>query len=632
MKNTEFKYVLRNRIKKIFENNSNLKVLDDELIKKNNNEDDDSKKFDNLKYVNSDKIDLCNSNSYSTNYKKIIIDEEDNSFNYNKNSIFFNGKNYLIIENYTSVIYENCEEKVNMVLANKSIPEGRIEIQINGKESYIIPCSIYKNILSCFFPQLEKGIYHLSFFINKEMILIKLLRPGLELTEKLKFLSLHVIEITDFGYYLKNKNRRSKNYNISINNNIYTNKELIKLYNSIYKNYRDIYCENKRNPKIAVGNNYKLQNISELNFYNFLKCYQDEFIDHSFRKNKNKIDVNNLNFVSQLNLEKGIQQSRIPILYKKLLYDNCIYENKMIIMHFHSKFFEYDPFNVISAHIFTKSELKDGYTIFAFNLIPVFYKENKDSFYTQVDEQKDIEKPNLFNLLSNSQKKGENENINYVSTLLMLKSDETNCADVRMWNYIDTIECQKNKISNNFYLNKSSYEDVHCPIPHELINNKNIFKKYSEGLKISEKVSIFFENWNDDILPVQKFVNLFEYNLPYKKIKNLSNFIKNKNDDFLLFNDFYLKNNGNNEKCNSIILEDKNNLSTLKKLTADENKNNNELEKNYSFDYLLNNFVSFVLLIEGKIYHSVIPINKLLLLFIVNYWMHFIGVQKKKCI
>ncbi|CRG98712.1 conserved Plasmodium protein, unknown function [Plasmodium relictum] len=615
MEITAVRYVLRDRIKSIFEKYSKSIILNEELIKKNNIESNDSIK--------------CN--NYSINYKQICNDQENSHFYYNKNSIFFPSKNYLIIENYTSVIYENCEEKVNIILANKNLPEGRIEIQIKGKESFIIPCRIYKNILSCFLPQLEKGIYQLFFFINKEMMLIKLLRPGIELTEDSKFLSLHVIEITDFGHCLKSKSVKSKKYNISVNNNIYTNKELIKLYNSIYKNYKDAVSENKRNSRIAVGSDYKLQNISELNFYNFLKCYKDECIDHSFRKNKNEIDVNNLNFVSQLNLEKGIQQNRIPILYKKLLYDSCIYENKMAIIHFHSKFFEYDPFNVMSAHIFTKDTLKDGYTIFAFNLIPVFHKEKERSSYTKVDIQKDIEENNLFNMLNNTEKIEENkkENTNYISTLLMLKSNETNCADVRMWKYIDTINCKKNNISNNFYINKDSYENVYCPVPKELINNKNVFKKYSEGLKISEKVSIFFESWNDDILPVHKFVNLFEYNFPYKKIKNLSNYIKNKKDDFLLFSDFDIKNSENNKKYHSIILKNQN-IPTPKKSTPNENQNNNELEKKISLEYLLNNFVSFVLVIEEKIYHSVIPINKLLLLFIINYWMHFIGIQEKK--
>ncbi|SBT70561.1 conserved Plasmodium protein, unknown function [Plasmodium malariae] len=540
MENAQFKYVLRGRIHNIFEKHNFTGFLKDEVLNRGDNENKDKENFSSFKHIISDKDDIneeegghwkVHKQTINNNERRYIGSSERPRFDKfggyhvaewggdnlteEEKCIFPKKRKYLIVENYTSIVYENCEDKVNIILANKSIQKGRIEIQIKGKECFTIPCTINKNILSCFFPQLERGMYHLFFFFNKEMMYIKLLRPGFELTEDSKCLLFHVIEINDYSYCLDSKKRTNTKYNISIKNNVYTNKELLKLYDKIFKEYNVAATKEKReDTKIAIGNNYKLKNNNDDNFYNFLKCYKDEFIDHSFRAKKNKIDTNNMNFITQLNIEKGIPQSRIPILYKKLLYDNCIYENKMIIMHFHSKIFEFDPFNVLSTHIFTTDELKDGYTIFAFNIIPIIQGENKKRKVKQkkmkdmkmmenysshkMDTTKHVEKNISFiNMHSTGKKKG------YFSTLLMFNSDETNCADVRLWKYINAIKCVKNSTSNNFYIKKNYYENnyensyeknIQCPIPNELINNKNVFKKYAEGLKISEEDLFFFFN------------------------------------------------------------------------------------------------------------------------------------------
>ncbi|KAI4840402.1 hypothetical protein MKS88_001125 [Plasmodium brasilianum] len=704
MENAQFKYVLRGRIHNIFEKHNFTGFLKDEVLNRGDNENKDKENFSSFKHIISDKDDINEEEGGHWKVHKKTIDNNERRYigsserprfdkfgvyrvaewggdnlTEEEKCIFPKKRKYLIVENYTSVVYENCEDKVNIILANKSIQKGRIEIQIKGKECFTIPCTINKNILSCFFPQLERGMYHLFFFFNKEMMYIKLLRPGFELTEDSKCLLFHVIEINDYSYCLDSKKRTNTKYNISIKNNVYTNKELLKLYDKIFKEYNVAATKEKRgDTKIAIGNNYKLKNNNDDNFYNFLKCYKDEFIDHSFRAKKNKIDTNNMNFITQLNIEKGIPQSRIPILYKKLLYDNCIYENKMIIMHFHSKIFEFDPFNVLSTHIFTTDELKDGYTIFAFNIIPIIQGENKKRKVKQkkmkemkmmenysshkMDTTKHVDKNISFiNMHSTGKKKG------YFSTLLMFNSDETNCADVRLWKYINAIKCVKNSTSNNFYIKKNYYENnyennyensyeknIQCPIPNELINNKNVFKKYAEGLKISEEVSIFFENWNDEILPVKKFVNLPEYDIPYIKMNDLSNFIRNTKEDILLLDNNFYENSkgGKNEREKNITTSGKElyNLQVLKKFTASEKSehkkegdkncanfqneqqnshNGEQLVRGKSLECLLNNFFSFVFIVEGRIYHSVIPINKLLLLFIVNYWMHFVRTSNE---
>ncbi|CXH95362.1 conserved Plasmodium protein, unknown function [Plasmodium berghei] len=591
--------------------------------------------------------------------KKNVIKENINTDKENDLTLFSENKNYLFIENYTSVIYENCEDKINIILSNEYIPNGNIEIQIKGNDTFIVPCNITQNILSCYLPQLTRGIYNIYIFINKEMVFIKLLRPGFSLSENSKFLILHVIEIVDFSYcenrQEKKKNRKkifdlNKSYDIASNNNTFTNKELLKIYNNLYKKYYTNVNDKIRSDQIAIGQNYKLKITNDNKFYEFLNSYKNEFINHSFRtkKNNSNIDMNNINIVSQLNLENCTTQNRIPILYKRLLYDTCIYENKIIIMQFHSKIFEYDPFNMLSAHIFTKDELKDGYTIFALNLVPTWEIENRATDNSSANNNQDGNlKNNIFEMKNKEYLDQNNYPIkimnmsekyikrkkkkNYVSSLMIFRSDEANCADVRLWEYIKTIDCAKNNICNNFYINKNNYKnDIQCPVPDELINNKNIFRKYSQGLKISEQVSIFFENWNENILPVQKFVQSPKYNLPYLKTQDLSNFLKNKKEDILLISDFCKTKEQTSDMLNSEQKKELPYNTTLLDSSKNETAKNSEVGKNGNAACLLNNFISFVFVLNGKIYHSVVPINKVLLLFIINYWMHFVNTNKRR--
>ncbi|SBS81441.1 conserved Plasmodium protein, unknown function [Plasmodium ovale curtisi] len=662
MEKTQFKYFLKGKIDNIFEKYNRVNVLSDMLGKEgdieNGGKEEYAEVINNHPYENStneeDEYWQFRNSMVDYDIKNSKRNMENTYFNFINNFSLLSKPKFLIVENYTSIIYENCEDKINVILANESIIEGKIEIQVKGKESYMIPCNVYMNVLSCFFPQLERGIYHLFFFVNKEMIFIKLLFPGMTFNDYSKSLPLHVIEIKDFGYCVENKWDKNTKYNISVHNNVYTNRELLKMYNNMYKNYTMISQVNRRNIKIGVGKNYKLEINNDEDFYDFLKSYKDIYTNHSFRNKNNNIHVNNVNFISQLNLEGEISQSRIPILYKKLLYDNCIYKNKMIIMYFHSVIFEYNPFNVLSVHIFTKDELKDGYTIFAFNLIPILNNENEkmeeNSPFHKMDKKTgvNVEEGTSFNILKWLEKKKKNKKKkkkSYLSTLLMFHADEDNCADVRLWNYIRTIVCVKNGTSSNFYINRDSLKnDIQCPVPPELINNKNVFRKYAEGLKISEQVSIFFEKWNDDVLPVQKFVHSSLHDLSFGKMERLSNLVKsdamkNEEGDILLLHSFHHKcEESENErgKHQTEIIEkgESNNSYRFDKIGCNEKagsdqhdhngKGEENLEKRETMECLHNSFVSFVFIVNGKIFQSVFPINKILLLFVINYWMHFV--------
>lgn len=617
-------------------------------------------------------------------------------------NLFYQGLNvgddpnteYLLVENYTSIIYESCEDKINILVVNSGLPGGIIEAQIKGKEDFLIPCTYSKNILSFFSPQLEEGVYQLRFFLNKELLFIKLLRDNEKLGEALKSVPLHVIKINDFASSVvekKDSPNIKRMYKLSKTNNVNTNKELLKIYNSTYKEYGKY--ENRRDNQIMLGHNYRLQNTNEIDFYSFLKCYSAQFVDHTFRKNnirKEKSNVyetnrnilnntNTINFVSPLNLEPNVEQNRIPIMYKKLLYDNCIYENKKIIMQFHNSVFELEPFKVLSVHIFTKSELKDGYSIFAFNLIPLaknskneevnellsgtlafpLIRETEDNSSDFLNETSRITKGN--NLITanslgpsedntNYSKYSNNNNRNsarkirnYMSSLYMFQSDETNCADIRLWKHEETFTCRKNKRADNFYISKEDCcRDVKSPIPPELINNKNIFKKYAEGVQIADNVSIFFEPWNEEVMPVKKFHMLFNTELPLNKIQHVCSLVSGVKDDYFLFDESFNQSDDNSdtekgssnyfvESTEQKVEQETKELKETKDLKEAKGlRETKELQKTKRgiLEHLRTNFVSFVLVVDGKIYNSVIPISKFLLVFIINFWLHFVSVRK----
>lgn len=581
---------------------------------------------------------------YFLKYKNLQEGKRTYDFKHYTHTLFDENKKYLIIENYTSVLYEQCEEKLNVIIANKVIPEGLIEVQIKGKEHYMIPCkyNVKTHIISCFLPALKVGIYHLTFFINKEMMFIKFLRSNYELSQNGKSLSVHVIEINDFASSVKTDRIgkiNSKKYVLGLDNSAYTNKELVQLYNEIYKEYRKKI--GRRDGIVTIGNTYTLNETKQINFYNFLQCYKNEFVNHSFAKQKS-LDINTINFMSVMNMESCVEQQRIPFLYKRMLYDHCIYENKKILMHFHSHIFEYDPFQLLSVHIFTKEKLTSGYTVFAFDLLPITDESKGNNFpasslnsilYRSIGTGSDMTlNANEIPITLKDEKGGmHNEVVNFMSTLSIYKTKETNCVDVRMWEFIETITCRKNRKSQQFYIDKNNYEHTECPIPKELINNKNIFKRYPDGLKISEHISIFFEPWNDDILPIKKFVNLFGTIIPYKKIQEVCKLIKEVNPDFLLFDEFpeHCKMEKENKEPSSY--DDKNETNSENPSIGYKRKEEDHKKREHTkiMNHLINTYVSFALIVDGKIYVSVVPISKLLLLFIINLWMYFIDLKKQ---
>lgn len=722
MGQTSGSYILRNRIKNLFEtyeeylhvsskenNNSPLFRGDGNILKvKGNN--DDYKLPGPRGWPGSSSVDpaLCpglHEMKESTPYEK----ENDfwrnlgkgsdancvyNNHCYNKcisRSILV--KECLLVENYTSLIYENCEEKINVLVANKGLPEGIIEAQIKGKDSFLIRCSYFKNIISFFSPQLEVGAYTLTFFLNKEIVYVKLLRDSVDTEKRYKCVPFHVIAITDFGNSVINRTRSSlskkKRFELSTTNNVHTNKELLKIYNSVCKEYGN--RENGRNSQIMVGYNFKLKNTSDMDFYSLFKNYKDQFIDHTFEKNciktddvtydRNKNVINNINFVGPFNFEPFVAQNRIPILYKKLLYDNCTYENKKILMQFHNNLFELDPFEVLSVHIFTKEDLKDGYSIFAFNLIPLAKNakqlsanetflnaskllrrngEIKDTTDMSAFEKKhgaigsdavgSINKINM-NVYNKSNYSITEKTEGYKSSLYMLQSDETNCADIRLWKHLDTFTCRKNRKAADFYIKKQECcTNIQSPVPPDLINNKNVFKKYAEGIKISDNISIFFESWNEDVMPIKKFIDSFIVDVPLKKIQHVCSLIKGVKEDYFLFDESFNKsdcdgvpkkgsdgNNNDHPAPNKVEKQEQGNINKSEQKTGQateegksrENGDGKNTSRKEIMDHLLNNFVSFTLIVDGKIYNSVIPISKFLLFFIINCWLHFVDVRKQ---
>lgn len=708
--------ILRNRIKHLFqtyEDYSMTLMKEDQYQERSGEKKTKSDRRDHCGYVDSSlsrpyeqQFQNRNGSPNELNEKRYCFDIQQEIFKDNNErsddidtsykNLFYQGlavgddsnREYLLVENYTSVIYESCEDKINILVVNSGLPGGIIEAQIKGKEDFLIPCSYSKNILSFFSPQLEEGVYQLRFYLNKELLFIKLLRDNEKLREALKSVPLHVIKVSDFASSVIEKKDSPKGkrvYQLRKTNNVNTHKELLKIYNSTYKEYGK--NENRRDNQIMLGHNYRLQNTSDIDFYSFLKCYNAQFVDHTFRKNgirkendcvyeSNRNILNNtntINFVSPLNLEHNVEHNRIPIMYKKLLYDNCIYENKKIIMQFHNTIFELEPFKVLSAHIFTKSELKDGYSIFAFNLVPLAenskYEEVKELLsgtlaFPLIGETEDncdllnetsrttngnnliAANPvvpsegntnnNRYNSNNNNNSSNSSSNSarkikNYMSSLYMFQSDETNCADIRLWKHQESFICRKNKRADNFYISKEDCcKDIKSPIPPELINNKNIFKKYADGMQIADNVSIFFEPWNEEVMPVKKFHSLFNTELPLKKIQHVCSLINGVKDDYFLFD----KSFNQYDDSSDTIIGSSNHFVESKGHKMEQEKKNLQKMNNLQgtnrqiLEHLRTNFVSFVLIVDGKIYNSVIPINKFLLVFIINFWLHFVNIRK----
>ncbi|KJP85297.1 hypothetical protein AK88_05079 [Plasmodium fragile] len=553
-------------------------------------------------------------------------------------SIFGHDGKTLLVQSYTSLIYEHCEEKVNVVLANRTMHEGKVEMQISGEgESFLLPCKLDGNILSAFSPQLKKGVYNLFFFMNKERMYSKLLSCGVDkLSKDMPCLPLHVIEISNFGHvaYGRGVNKQPA-YNIRVNNHVHTNKGLLNLYGLINKKYNQMANrEGIRDGRVTLGTDYQLHTNSDNHFYNFLSAYKETYTDHHPQVNgkkggggKKKVYINNMHLACALKCDNHLEQGRIPWLYKKLLYDQCPHRDKVSIMSYHARLPRGDfSSGGLSAHVFAKDQLGGTYSIFSFDLAMGGVMEKNPQ----------------------------------VSSLLRFNCEGDRCEDMRRWNYVETINCRKNNVARKFYFSNRGKRgiDVECPVPAELINNKNAFKTYAPGIRLSECVSLFFEDWNCDLLPIGPFVPSEHFNMECEKVcaqmRELSTLVRNAHGDMLSFDDLCQEGQerdvsklggtekrgdnhpvGKNEQgkkeeddghhtqgekgqsssgqADSRVLPHDEHLKCATKQTWEEAASN----------CTLSSFVSFVITIEGKIYHSVLPISRLLLLFVVNYWMHF---------
>ncbi|CBZ53575.1 conserved hypothetical protein [Neospora caninum Liverpool] len=168
---------------------------------------------------------------------------------------------------------------------------------------------------------------------------------------------------------------------------------------------------------------------------------------------------------------------RIPLPFKVSLFNSCAATSRLSIACFHSRVFEFEPYGVLSAHIFTKSCYSDIYTIFGFTLTPA-----EAAPHTAL--------------------KRNRARASFTPGLDRFEATERLCADTRFWRYVDGCVPCKNDVAAKFVI--EDFDRLECPVPPVLRHARNPYAEYPEGLQIAPGVVFFFEPWPDDVLPVPK--------------------------------------------------------------------------------------------------------------------------------
>ncbi|KAL8271404.1 hypothetical protein Esti_004605 [Eimeria stiedai] len=168
-----------------------------------------------------------------------------------------------------------------------------------------------------------------------------------------------------------------------------------------------------------------------------------------------------------------LSDCRVPLAFKAALFSSCQATTRNAIAYFHSELFEFRPFGVVSAHIFTKSHPSDCITTFAFTLMP------RDS----EDRGMSPQSPPC-----------------RVACLDRFEVSERLCADTRHWKHIDTCVPAKNTEAATYTFGRGSAEQ--CPVPQCLRHAMNPFKDYPEGIEIGPYVYLYFEPWPVEVLPM----------------------------------------------------------------------------------------------------------------------------------
>ncbi|PHJ22129.1 hypothetical protein CSUI_004022 [Cystoisospora suis] len=121
---------------------------------------------------------------------------------------------------------------------------------------------------------------------------------------------------------------------------------------------------------------------------------------------------------------------RIPLPFKISLFNSCTPAARLSITCFHSRIFQFEPYGVLSAQIFTKSRYSDVYTVFTFSLTPV-----------------DVPGPN-----APMPTKQEPDLAPYIPSLDRFEATDRLCADTRFWRYVDGCIPLKNEVASHFVI------------------------------------------------------------------------------------------------------------------------------------------------------------------------------------
>ncbi|KAL8435129.1 hypothetical protein Efla_006350 [Eimeria flavescens] len=170
-----------------------------------------------------------------------------------------------------------------------------------------------------------------------------------------------------------------------------------------------------------------------------------------------------------------LSDCRVPLAFKASLFSSCQESTRNAIAYFHSELFEFLPFGVVSAHIFTKSHASDELTIFAFSLMPSEARRFRVS------------------VPSDSPRRSG-------ASLDRFEVSERLCADTRHWTHTDTCVPAKNEEAANYTFDTNS--GAQCPVPQALRHSMNPYRDYPEGIEVGPFVYLYFEPWPEEALPM----------------------------------------------------------------------------------------------------------------------------------
>lgn len=182
-------------------------------------------------------------------------------------------------------------------------------------------------------------------------------------------------------------------------------------------------------------------------------------------------------------LDVSLVNAVIPFVVRASIYHSVPSINRKSISMFHRRLFQLHPFNVSSAHLFTKSRPNGPYTIFAFSL--------RSEYPPQT--------PTLHNeFLATA-----NLPMTYTSSLDRFETTDRLCCDPRYWKYIDGAVPCKNKAAEAFSLTTWDASSMSAPLPpllYHILHPGCPGADPQRALELAPEVFLHWEPWPANVL------------------------------------------------------------------------------------------------------------------------------------